>query len=292
MSALGDFLRLLHLNCSVYHNQQSCGDWLVTEHAPGQTCFHLVTHGECRLEVGDRARTVSAGDVILFPRESPHRLVPVEASTGPARRYPLAGGWREDSTGLLCAAIRFEHRAGEKLLDHWPSYLVISPDTRASERIMPILAQLVAVSREGGAGCEVVVDRLAEIIFMQVVRHDIEQASRPVGFLAAYLHPALERALEAFHREPQRAWTLAEAAATAHMSRARFARSFKEVTGWTWGEYLTWWRMQLAWKALESGEPVIQVAALVGYRSEAAFSRAFHGHFGAYAGDVKRGRAS
>ncbi len=290
MSALDDFLRLLQLQCHVYHNQQVCGDWLLEEHEAGQTCFHLVSHGECSLEVENYRTILGTGDVVLFPREIPHLLVPVSSSGTPGERHDLSAGWRPDSTGLLCAAIHFEHRASEQLLDAWPDYLVVRHDSEAARWLMPILEQLIAVSQAGGPGSEVIVDRLAEVVFMQVVRHCIKDASQPAGFLTAYAHPALSRAMKRFHEAPDQPWTLAEAAETAHMSRARFSRTFKSVSGWTWQRYQTWWRMQLAWSALSNGESVIAVAQSIGYQSEAAFSRAFRRHFGVYAGEVRRRR--
>jgi len=290
MSALDDFLRLLQLQCHVYHNQQVCGDWLIEEHEEGQTCFHLVSHGECRLEIGDHRARIQTGDLVLFPRELKHRLVPIGPRQAPPQRHALSAGWQPDSTGLLCAAIRFEHRASEQLLDAWPDYLVVRHDSEAAAWLMPILEQLVAVSREGGPGSEVIVDRLAEVVFMQVIRHRVTEAEQPAGFLAAYAHPALGRALKRFHDSPECRWTLAEAADSAHMSRARFARRFKAVSGWTWQSYQTWWRMQVAWSALSAGESVLAVAQSVGYHSEAAFSRAFSKYFGIHAGRVRRSR--
>ncbi|MDZ7839908.1 MAG: AraC family transcriptional regulator [Gammaproteobacteria bacterium] len=289
MSALDDFLRLLQLQCSVYHNQQVCGDWLLEEHAVGQTCFHLVSHGECILDVGGHETALRTGDVVLFPREIRHRLVPISPPGYPGERHDLSEKWRPDATGLLCAAIRFEHRASEQLLDAWPEYLIVRHHSEAARWLMPVLEQLVAVSRSGGPGSEVIVDRLAEVVFMEVVRHCIRDARQPVGFLTAYTDPALSRAMKGFHESPDEPWTLEKAAGTAHMSRARFARTFKVASGWTWRRYQTWWRMQLAWSALSKGESVLSVAQSVGYQSEAAFSRTFRRHFGMYAGEVRRG---
>ncbi len=53
-------------------------------------------------------------------------------------------------------------------------------------------------------------------------------------------------------------------------------------------QYLVWWRMQLAWSALQEGKDVATTAEQVGYRSEAAFSRAFQKAFGVSAGAVRR----
>lgn len=291
MTALDDYFRLIQLHCEVYHNQQVCGDWMLTEHEEGQTCFHLVSHGRCRLEVGSESTLLDTGDVVLFPREVPHRLISL-SDRGPARHLPLTEGWQADATGLLCAAIHFEHRASEPLLNAWPNYLIVRRDADVARWLMPILEQLVAVSQQAGPGSQAIIDRLAEVVFLQVLRHQLTEAHQAHGFVAAYGHPRLSQAMNAFHAAPDQPWTLIEAAEAANMSRAQFARVFKSTTGWTWQGYQSWWRMQLAWSALERGQSVIETALSVGYQSEAAFSRAFYRQFERHAGAVRRGSGS
>jgi AraC family transcriptional regulator, activator of mtrCDE len=58
------------------------------------------------------------------------------------------------------------------------------------------------------------------------------------------------------------------------------------------GQYLTWWRMQLAWSLLRSGESTAEVVDKVGYKFESAFSRIFHKTFSLAAGKVRRGIAA
>ena len=71
------------------------------------------------------------------------------------------------------------------------------------------------------------------------------------------------------------------------MSRTVFAQTFKANSGWTPAQYITWWRMQLAWGKLEQGERISLVATDVGYQSEAAFSRVFKKIFGMSPGRVR-----
>ena len=79
-------------------------------------------------------------------------------------------------------------------------------------------------------------------------------------------------------------------AAEAGMSRTVFAETFKSISGWTAGQYLTWWRMQLAWTALSQGDGVAETAERVGYKSDAAFSRAFQKTFETTVGKVRSRR--
>jgi AraC-like DNA-binding protein len=87
--------------------------------------------------------------------------------------------------------------------------------------------------------------------------------------------PQVGAALGLIHREPEREWTVAGLAAEVGMSRSPFAAKFAELVGEPPLAYLTAWRMQVAAGLLRDGLPVAEVAARVGYESEAAFSRAF-----------------
>ena len=53
-------------------------------------------------------------------------------------------------------------------------------------------------------------------------------------------------------------------------------------------QYLTWWRMQIAWQEITIGKTSTLVAEMVGYHSEAAFSRAFKREFGITARSAKQ----
>jgi AraC-like DNA-binding protein len=119
------------------------------------------------------------------------------------------------------------------------------------------------------------VDRLAEVLVIQLLRYAIEQRLIDGGLLAGLADPRLVRALNAIHADPRLAWTLEAMADVAGMSRARFAARFTRVLGSAPGDYLTGWRLGLARSLLRRGLPVKQVADDVGYGSASAFARAF-----------------
>jgi len=108
--------------------------------------------------------------------------------------------------------------------------------------------------------------------------------------LALYSHKRLAKAVYAIHKSPDQAWTLEMMAREALLSRTVFSETFKAVSGWTAGQYLTWWRMQLAWVQLKHGDRIIDIADAVGYKSEAAFSRAFQRVFSISPSKLRRMR--
>ena len=110
------------------------------------------------------------------------------------------------------------------------------------------------------------------------------------GWLGAVRDPALSRALRAVHGAPGEDWTLPRLAAAAGMSRSAFAARFGAVVGMGPAAYVTRWRMHLARGRLRQGRaPVGAIAEDLGYRSEAAFNRAFKRVFGQTPGQARAG---
>jgi len=125
-------------------------------------------------------------------------------------------------------------------------------------------------------------------MLLYALRHFLVSQPQPRGMLALFSHSRLSLAVNAIHADPQRAWSLEQMAQCAAQSRTRFANTFREVSGMTPMEYLTWWRMLLAHQALEQGEAVANVAEKVGYQSESSFIRAFRRHFGVNPGRLRK----
>ena len=120
-----------------------------------------------------------------------------------------------------------------------------------------------------------ILKQLAESLIIHSIRSYIMSGEFEIGILKLIADNKLSKALKAIQNEPEFGWTVEHLARESAMSRTAFETKFKQVSGWTPIEYLTWWRMQKAWALLSEGEPVLHVAEKVGYRSDAAFSRAF-----------------
>jgi AraC-like DNA-binding protein len=128
------------------------------------------------------------------------------------------------------------------------------------------------------AGSQVVLNRLSELLFVEVVRRHMDQLANDSGasWLAGLRDPLVGRALALLHAQPAHAWTLEELASRTGASRSALADRFVHLVGCPPIQYLTQWRMQLAAKLLADRRVKISVVASeVGYESEAAFSRAF-----------------
>jgi AraC-like DNA-binding protein len=136
---------------------------------------------------------------------------------------------------------------------------------------------MAAEARELWPGGEAVLTRLGDILVIQALRSWLEtDPGARSGWLGALQDRQIGPAIALIHEQPARTWTVATLADELAMSRSAFAARFTELVGEPVTAYVTRRRMQLAVGALrDEGATVAELANRLGYRSEAAFSRAF-----------------
>src|SRR5207249_3969894 len=114
--------------------------------------------------------------------------------------------------------------------------------------------QVAQESQLGRAGAPSVLTRLAEVMFIEVVRRYLDDL-RPekTGWLAGLRDEVVGRVLTLLHDRPSHPWTLAELAREAAASRTNLAKRFAQLVGQPPMQYLTQWRMQIAANLLAQG---------------------------------------
>jgi AraC-like DNA-binding protein len=172
-----------------------------------------------------------------------------------------------------------------------PSFILIKADQARTLALHNTMQALASETAEQAPGSDVVATRLAEVLFVQILRAYIVSGDgcRNMGWLRAIFDPQIGTSLSAIHNSVNRPWTVESLAAAAGMSRAAFAARFKNLLGQTPLEYVTEWRMQKAMQLLQQRDKkLIDVARLVGYESDAAFSKAFKRVVGANPGEYSK----
>ncbi len=219
--------------------------------------LHLVRRGALTVSFGRSTLQIEKPSVLLFPRSLTHRFVSDV----------------EHGADVVCANLRFEGGAENPIASALPEVVCLPLD--AIEGSAPVLALLFDEAFEQRCGRTAMVERLFEVVMIQILRQLMERGDVKGGLVSGLSHPRLRHALVAMHEEPAREWTLLELAGVANMSRSVFASTFRSVMGTTPGQYLQGWRVRIAQQALRRGRPLKLIAAEVGYGSEAALSRAF-----------------
>jgi AraC-like DNA-binding protein len=305
---LGEALHFLRMRGYVYCRAEFSEPWGISlRPLEGHLWFHVVTSGACRLETeGADAEPLGAGDIALVPHGEGHRLRSAPGVSAPwvhelereyvSDRYEIIrhGGGGE-VTEMMCCAVTFDHPAARNLIALLPRLIHVkagasSASTAWLRSTLELMAAEAGSLRPGG---ETVVTRLADILLVQALRSWLEaDPAAESGWLGALRDQQIGRAITLIHREPARDWTVASLARELAMSRSAFAARFTELVGEPVMHYLARWRMQLALDSLRAdGATVGELANHLGYRSEAAFARAFKRVIGVPPGAVKRRRA-
>jgi AraC-like DNA-binding protein len=301
---LGEALHTLRMSGAFYCRSELTEPWgLSLPPLPGYLWFHVVTSGRVSLDVGDgELSTLHGGDLALVTQGAGHRLCSDPSAPAPgildlpraeiSDRYEvLRHGGGGPLTRMMCGAVRFDHPAARNLVALLPEIIYLdaesTPDLVWMQATLALIAAETKQQRPGG---EAVITRLADVLIIQAIRSWIEtDPSAQTGWLGALRDEHIGRALALIHGNPARAWTVASLADELAMSRSAFAARFTELVGEPVMHYVTRWRMRVAVNALrDEGATVAELADRLGYRSEAAFARAFKRVTGVAPGAVKR----
>jgi AraC-like DNA-binding protein len=260
--------------------------------------FAMLSRGNCWLSVEGIPEPIplAGGDCFLLapgtsivlrdsPRTRPRcsfREVGAKASNNVAH---YGGGGAP--TTIVCGSLSFDRASLKPITQLLPCFILIKSDQARILALHITMQALASEMAEQAPGSEVVATRLAEVLFIQVLRaHIVSGPKRNKGWLRAIFDPQIGTALSAVHDKVNIPWTVESLAEAAGMSRSAFAARFKELLGQTPLEYVTGWRMQKAMQLLQQRDrKLIGVARSVGYESDAAFSKAFKRVVGASPGE-------
>lgn len=304
---LGEALHFLRMSGVFYCRSEFSAPWaLALPRFENCVMFHIVTSGQCRLDVdGAETLVLRPGDLALVPHGEGH-LLSSAVDVRPAKlfdlpreqvseRYELLrhGGGGSEST-VICGVVRFDHPAAKHLIRLLPRQITVDGWSSSEvDWIQSTLRFMAAEARELRAGGETVITRLADILVIQAIRSWI--ARDPVaqtGWLGALKDRQIGRAIALIHRNPRGPWTLASLAARVGMSRSAFAERFTHLVGESAMQYVVQWQMHTAAMWIKENDAALgDVAARLGYESEAAFSRAFKRVVGVSPGAVRRREA-
>jgi AraC-like DNA-binding protein len=317
VDVLSDVLRAVRLTGAIFFDVEQCAPWAAETPAGGLIAtnvmpdaehlimFHAVTSGGCWAEILDGsipAFYLNAGDIVVAPMGDAHVL----SSTPGMRAAPnlgvyyrpsdrqlpfiiSPGGGDGERTHFVCGYLGCDVRPFNPVLHGLPRLLHAraADDAGCMARLFRLAADETAARRPGG---ETVLSKVAELMFVDVVRRHIETLPPDAsGWLSGLRDPHVGAALALMHGRPAEAWTVERLARAVGLSRSTFADRFAHFVQDSPMHYLTRWRMQLATRLLErQGGGIAQVAAEVGYESEAAFNRAFKKCVGAPPGAWRR----
>lgn len=295
-------LRGMRLTGGVFLEAAFTSPWCVISHVAPEDCagylplphhiiaYHYVCAGELAVRVeGDGPVTVRAGEIVILPRNDPHRMgsdlhmAPLdvndlfEPGEGRDPGRMVYGTAASADTRFFCGFLS-HNQPDSPLIAALPKVLRLNATDAATGQW--IESSLRFASRRPPPGetlSPAVLGGLAELLFIEAVRQYLQCPDAPgSGWLAGLRDPMVGRALALMHGQHERAWTTEVLAREVGLSRSAFAERFTGLVGEPPMRYLGQWRLRQAARHLvETSDPIARIAADAGYESEPAFHRAF-----------------
>jgi AraC-like DNA-binding protein/mannose-6-phosphate isomerase-like protein (cupin superfamily) len=301
MDVLTNVLSALRLRSSVYcQSAIATEQWSLQFEQTRGAVFHVVQQGQCWLEEdATRSTTILCqGDLLVLPRGQAHRMTSHPLLTpmvtidldAPEHEYELMHWGDNPQTVLICGTFNLEAAHGHPLLPLLPDQLHFNGENLAHYGLEQSVHALINEANSGSFGVSVVLTRLADVLFVQVLRAWLAQPQiQASNWLTALRDPDIAQALSHIHAAPEQAWTVEQLAARVALSRSAFAARFADRVGETPLSYLRRWRMNIASRLLQqTNQTLTAIARRVGYASEAAFSKAFKQELGESPGAYRK----
>ncbi|MDR7154354.1 AraC-like DNA-binding protein [Sphingobium xenophagum] len=286
------------------------------ENAPSGAPMHFILEGTAWLDrPGMPSLRLNAGELVMFPRWDRHWLrsddghlrditirEAVRMNEGdvwqPGQwldrplRVSLAGigGSAGQRTRILSLVFELDETTPHPLLLGLPRFIHLNAHATGMESWLRItLDFLSAESEQQHGGYAVVSSRLADLVFMQIVRFELLRHPENVaGWLRALVDPGIGASLAAIHDRPEEDWSVDRLARNCGMSRSTFCLRFKKLVGQTPYQYLRTVRLERARERLLAGARIKAVVGEAGYATYYAFGQAFRDHFDMSPQDMRR----
>lgn len=263
------------------------GDWQVehNEDLPqDEGIFHLIEQGECYLTLADKTFHLKAGDLFFLPKNRPHIMKNSAHSNVTRSDISMTQGLFElrqigqKSPDLKMFCGLFFYQKDALLIDALPEYLHFHlPDTP----VQPLLQLFLKEANDAEQGSKSVIDALANVLFIYILRHALTMGWVNSGLLTAFEDKRLKSVLTKMLNEPNKEWNIEQLAEIAAMSRATFCRVFQQKMAMPPKKFLNQIRLQQgAYLLKQTPKSVLEVALEIGYQSEAHFSKAFKQAYG------------
>jgi AraC-like DNA-binding protein len=307
MDAFSEILSAMKLTGATYFRAEFSSPWsfcsppsreLASILAPGAAhlaIYHLVVEGRAlaRLREG-KWLVLDAGDVVVFPHGDPHEMFSHEQARNDvtpeilnkisARDLrPLQAGGGGENVRVVCGFMVCDPIICKPLLEGLPRIMKVNIRAdRSGQWLENSILHLADETTSARVGSDAMLAKLSEALFVETLRMYIAGLPEAqTGWLAGARDPIVGKSLAILHSKVSHPWTIAELAKEVGMSRSALVERFSRFLSLPPMTYLTRWRLQLAARALTTTpRGTADIAADVGYESEAAFNRAFKREFG------------
>jgi AraC-like DNA-binding protein len=281
---IGDVLETLRFRGSIFFRSDLAAPWGMSLDEADVPRFHIAMSGSCYVG-SDSVRSINLQhmDIVMLPSGRSHwiadqpgrKLIPSQqAGEACELSNPLFQNGKITQS-LMCGLVNYDKASSHPILDSLPQMLHFPKLTSQNPIWMTVMLIESEMQRTLNKGSSIV-DRLTEVLFLQLLNRYVHENKQLSGFFAALRDKRVRSALILIHQEPEFNWSIAALGERVGMSRATLVRHFQSSIGLAPMAYILNWRMMKAYNLIKySNSNLEQVADQVGFASARTLSKAF-----------------
>ena len=294
---VGDVLETLRFKGSIFFRSDLAAPWGMSLDKVDIPRFHIAMSGSCFVG-SDNAEPVNFHhmEIVMLPRGSSHWIADqpgrqlissLQAGEACELGNPLFQQGKITQS-LMCGMVHYDKASSHPIIDSLPQVLhfqgLVSEDP-IWKTVIIIESEMQRTRGKGGT----IVDRLTEVLFLQLLNRYVHKNKEVTGFLVALRDKRIHKALTLIHLDPNFNWSIASLGERVGMSRATLVRHFQSSVGLAPMAYILNWRMMKAYNLIKySSANLEHIAEQVGFASARTLSKAFQRHYAVTPSELRR----
>ena len=302
---LSELLQTIRVESTCCIRAELTAPWGCYHEQSTATLLYICVGGTLYLEISGSKQiaVLHPGDCAIIPHGSAHALkdslassarhkIPAPCATEPTGLPVIRAGGGGGMATLFALELRLDRARAKTMMRFLPDVIHVRGENGQLPSWARPLAEAGYIELENrGPGSQAVLNRLTEMLFIQAIRSAAQKHSRETRHQMGKVRwsPQVFNAVRLIQGQLAEHWSVAELAARVGMSRSAFAAAFTREMEVPPMQYLAAQRMVRAAELLATPDNAIpEIAFLIGYDSDIAFTRGFKRHYGVGPGAYRR----
>jgi AraC-like DNA-binding protein len=288
INVLDDVIETLRFQGTLFFHSDLAAPWGMSVPKSNLPRFHVALNGSFFIGANSSQVAVKPMDIVLLPGGDMHWIADeVDREMVPSQQVGNACELGKPlfqkgpiTNRLMCGVVNYDDKIIHPILSSLPEIIHLS-DIQAEHSIWVTIRQIDAEVLRSGTHRSILIDRLTEVLFIQLLHKFADHKEHLTGFLGALQDPQIALVLQMFHSAPEREWTLETLSDLTHMSRATLQRKFKACLDVSPMTYLSYWRMAKAYQLIRHSTLSFEsITEAIGFAHVRSLRSAFHRRYG------------
>jgi len=302
---LSELLHTIRVESTCCLRAELTAPWGCRHQPTTAALFYICVGGNIYLEItaSNHVTRLQSGDCAIVPHGSAHALkdslssparfgIPAPCVAGAEGLPTIRAGGGGSMATLIAIVLRLDRVRAKTMLRFLPDVIHVPGENGQLPPWARPLAEAGLIELENrGPGSQAALNRLAEMLLIQAIRSAALTHSKETAHQMGKVRwsPQVFNAVRLIHGQLSERWSVAELATRVGMSRSAFAAAFTREMEAPPMQYLAAQRMLRAAELLKTRDvPISEIAFVIGYDSDIAFTRGFKRHYGVGPGAYRR----